>query len=52
MDLYFLIPGIVTKTFNRIAELAIATGKPTNEASAEIEAQSLTAETKTITCSK
>ena len=38
IDLYFLIPAVITQIFTVTAELAIPTGKPTNEACAEIEA--------------
>ena len=38
--------------FNPTAELAIPTGTPTNEPNAEVETQSLTAETKEIKFSK
>ena len=46
-DLYFLIPAVIAQTFISAAELVVSTGTLTNEANAEIETQSLIAETKT-----
>ena len=37
IDLYFLIPAVITQIFNPIAELVIPIGIPTKEAKAEIE---------------
>ena len=36
-DFYFLIPAVITQSFNPTAALAIPTRIPTNEAKAEIE---------------
>ena len=37
IDLYFLIPTVISKIFNPIADLVIPMGTPTKEAKAEIE---------------
>ena len=37
IDLYFLIPAVITQIFNPVAELVIPIGIPTKEAKAEIE---------------
>ena len=37
IDLYFLIPAVITQIFNRIAELVIPIGIPNKEAKAEME---------------
>ena len=37
IDLYFLIPAVITQIFNPIVELAIPIGIPTKEAKAEME---------------
>ena len=38
IDLYFLIPAVITQIFNPISELSvIAVGTPTKEAKAEME---------------
>ena len=37
IDLYILIPAVVTQLFNAIVELAIPIGIPTKEAKAEME---------------
>ena len=37
IDLYFLIPAVITQIFNPIAEFVIPIGMLTNEAKAEIE---------------
>ena len=37
IDLYFLIPAVITQIFNPIAELVIPYGIPTKEAKAEME---------------
>ena len=42
----FLIPAVIVQIFNPTTELAIPTGKPTNEANAETKTQPLTVETK------
>ena len=39
IDLYFLIPAVISQIFNRIAELAIPIIMPSKEAKAEIEIQ-------------
>ena len=51
IDLYFLIPAVNAQLCNPIAELAIPTRTPTNEAKPEVETQTLTAEKKRK-CSK
>ena len=38
IDLYFLIPAVITQTFNPITELEIPVGIPTKEVKAEMEA--------------
>ena len=48
IDLYFLIPAVITKNFNPIAELVITMGIPIKEAKTEMEADPATVET-TIT---
>ena len=50
MDLYLLIPAVITQIFDPTAKLAIPTETQTNEANAEIETHPLTAETKTRKC--
>ena len=52
IDLYFLIPAVITQIFTVAAELAIPTGTPTNEASEEIEAQLVTVEVRISKCSR
>ena len=37
IDLYFLIPAVITQIFNPIAELTIPIRIPTKEAKADIE---------------
>ena len=37
INLYFLIPAVITKIFNPIAELVILIGIPSKEVKAEIE---------------
>ena len=44
IDLYFLIPAVITKIHNPIAELVILIGIPTKEAKAEIETHPVTVE--------
>ena len=48
IDLYFLIPAVITKNFNPIAELVITMSIPIKEAKTEMEADPITVET-TIT---
>ena len=55
-DLYFLIPAVITQTFNPVAAisplaLAIQIGIPTKEAKSENETDSMIAETKISDCS-
>ena len=42
IDLYFLIPAVITQNFNSIVELLIPTGIPNKEAKAEIETHPVT----------
>ena len=49
---YFLIPAFIAQIFNSTVELLRPTGKPVNEANAEIETQTLTDKTKIRKCSK
>ena len=37
IDLYFLIPAVITQIFNQFAELLIRIGIPTKEAKADME---------------
>ena len=37
IDLYLLIPAVITQIFNRTAEIVIAIGIATKEANAEME---------------
>ena len=37
IDLYFLIPAVITQIFNPVGELVIPIGIPTNETEAEME---------------
>ena len=37
MQLYILIPAVITQVFNPVAELVIPLGIPTNDAKAQIE---------------
>ena len=46
INLYFLIPAVITQIFNPTAELAIYSGIPTKEAKAEMKTHPVTAETK------
>ena len=46
MDLYFLIPAVIAKVFNPIAELVIPIGNPTKEAKPDIETHSVIAKAK------
>ena len=50
IELCLLIPAVIGKIFNPTAELASATGTPTNKKNAEILKKSLTEEEKTRTC--
>ena len=45
-DLYFLIPAVIAQIFVSTAEQVETTGTSTNEANAEAETQTLTAEQK------
>ena len=47
IDLYVLTPAVIAQIFNPTEKLEIPTGTPTNEVNAKIEAQLLTAETRT-----
>ena len=49
IDLYFLIPAVISLTFNPIAELVILIGIPTKESKAEMETHPVIVE---ITISK
>ena len=44
IDLHFLIPAVITETFNPITELVIPIGIPTKEAQSEMETYLLTVE--------
>ena len=44
IDLYFLIPEVITQIFNPTAELVILIGMPTKEAEAEMEIHPVTTE--------
>ena len=44
MDLYFLIPAVITQIFNSIAELLIPIGIPSKEAKVEMEMHSVIVE--------
>ena len=46
MDLYFLIPAVIAKVFNPIAELVTPIGNPTKEAKPDIETHSVIAKAK------
>ena len=46
IDLYFLVPAVITQIFNLIDELVIHTRIPTKEAKAEIETHPVIIETK------
>ena len=47
IDIYFLIPAVITQIYNLTGKLAIPTGAAANEAKSEIEIHPLTAETTT-----
>ena len=51
IDLYFLIPAVITQIFNPTAELVILIQIPTKEAKAEMETHPLTVEIKISKCS-
>ena len=51
IDLYFLIPAVITQTFNPTAELVTPTGTATNEVNAQTETQQLIGEIKIRKCS-
>ena len=51
IDLYYLIPEIITQIFNRYCELAIPIGMPNKKAKAEMEIYPVTVEIKIIKCS-
>ena len=51
INLYFLIPAVITQIFNPITNLVIPIGISTKEAKAEMKTQSATVETKVIKCS-
>ena len=42
IELYFLIPAVITQLFNPIAEFIIRIGIPTEEANAKMEMHPLT----------
>ena len=46
IDLYFLVPAVITQIFNLIDELVIHTRIPTKEAKSEIETHPVIIETK------
>ena len=50
IDLYFLIPAVITQMFNPIAELIIPIGFPTKEAKVEMEIHPVTVEIKISEC--
>ena len=50
MDLYFLIPAVITQIFDPIAELVNPIGIPTKEAKAEMETHPVTVETNIGKC--
>ena len=51
IDLYSLIPAVITQTFNPTAELAIPTRIPNKETKTEMETHPVTVETKISKCS-
>ena len=51
IDLYFLIPKVIAKSFTPTEDFVIATGAQTNEANAEMGTKPVTVESKTIKCS-
>ena len=50
IDLYFLIPAVVTQIFSLIAELIIPIGIPAKEAKAEMETHPVTGVIKISKC--
>ena len=50
IDLYFLFLAVITQIFIVTIKLAIPTGKPTQEAKAEIETHPVTVEVKIGKC--
>ena len=50
IDLYFLIPTIITQIFNPTAKLVIPKGMPTNEAKAETKIHPVTVDAKISRC--
>ena len=51
IDIYFLIPAVITKFFNPIAGLVVPIGIPSKEAKAKIEIHPVTAEAQIRKCS-
>ena len=51
IDLYFLIPAVITQIFNPIAELVIPLGIPTKKTKAEMETHPVIVEVKISECS-
>ena len=51
IDLYFLIPTVITQIFYLTAKLVVPTGITTKEAKGEMETYSVTVETKIGKCS-
>ena len=51
IDLYFLIPAVITEVFNSVSELVIPIGIPTKEAKAEMETHPVIVEPKIRKCS-
>ena len=51
IDLYFLIPAVMTQIFNPIVELAIPIGIPTKGAKAEMETHPVIVEIAISECS-
>ena len=51
IDLYFLIPAIITQIFHTIVKLAMPTGILIKEAKAEMETDPLTVEIEISKCS-
>ena len=52
IDLYFLIPAVVTQIFNPIAEVVFPIGIPIKEAKAETEVHAVILEAKIRKCSQ
>ena len=50
IDLCFLIPAAIARSFNHIAELGITIGMPSKEAKAEIEIHPVIVEAKIRKC--